>query len=352
MPALATESDRRYCRDVLPDVSRTFALNIRLLPGLFGETVRIGYLLCRAADALEDSWPGPPAEIERRFDTMLLAIEGDDRAAARLAADATRVASGGRDLQLVAHYPRVWRVYRSLPDAWRDPLATMVRTMALGMRRYAARAAGRDPGAPYLDTEAELHDYCYVVAGCVGEMLTRLANLEAPAPAAVEAQRMRLAPVVGEALQLTNILLDWPVDVRRGRCHLPAQWLDAHGLAPGDLVGAPRPELAPLVARLEGLAHAALERVPDYVELFPSRMQRYRLFCLWPALWAAGSMRAAAEAPEFPWGERRPRLSKAALWRTAIASVLLSRGRGARRLLEREMRGLAAGSGERSLAGA
>jgi phytoene/squalene synthetase len=39
-------------------VSRTFALNIRLLRGPLGDAVRVGYLMCRAADTLEDSWPG------------------------------------------------------------------------------------------------------------------------------------------------------------------------------------------------------------------------------------------------------------------------------------------------------
>src|SRR5215471_13490640 len=61
MPALATE--RAWCREALLRVSRTFALNIRCLSGRMLESVRLAYLLCRAADALEDSWPGPPAEM-------------------------------------------------------------------------------------------------------------------------------------------------------------------------------------------------------------------------------------------------------------------------------------------------
>jgi farnesyl-diphosphate farnesyltransferase len=342
MPRLASESDRRYCRAVLPEVSRTFALNIRLLGGTFGEAVRVGYLMCRAADALEDSWPGTPREITDRFDTMLLAIEGDDRAADRIAGEAARVAGAREDLRLVAHYPHVWRVYRSLPDEAREPLTLAVRAMARGMRHYASRAAGRAPEAPYLDTEEELHHYCYVVAGCVGEMLTRLARLEAPVDEAGEAARMALAPAVGEALQLTNILLDWPADVRRGRCHLPAEWLDAHGLTPRDLVGTDRPEVHALATRLESLARAALARVPDYVELYPTRMVRYRLFCLWPALWAVGSLRAARSAPGFPWDGDRPRLAKSELWRMAIGSALFAHGRGARGMFEGEMRRLGA----------
>ena len=123
MTAPARKADLRYCHDVLPHVSRTFALNIRLLRGDFGDAVRIGYLMCRAADTLEDSWPGAPAAIEARFDTMLAAIGGDAAAAERIAAEARAVAAGCEDLRLVAHYPRVWRAFRALPDAQRTPLA-------------------------------------------------------------------------------------------------------------------------------------------------------------------------------------------------------------------------------------
>jgi phytoene/squalene synthetase len=63
--------DRAWCDGVLPRVSRTFALNIRLLAGTFREAVSIGYLLCRAADAIEDSWPGSADEIRSRFQLLL-----------------------------------------------------------------------------------------------------------------------------------------------------------------------------------------------------------------------------------------------------------------------------------------
>src|SRR5574341_51817 len=88
--ALAPD-DRAYCRDVLPRVSRTFAINIRLLAGGMGDAVRVAYLLCRTADALEDSWPGEPAEIERRFGWLRSALSGDEDAAQRLADGAARL---------------------------------------------------------------------------------------------------------------------------------------------------------------------------------------------------------------------------------------------------------------------
>ena len=316
-------ADRQFCRAALPRVSRTFALNTRLLSGTLGEAVRTGYLLCRAADALEDSWPGEPSAVRDRFDRFLLALSGDPLALASLSAEARSLSSDRMDLALLADLTRILRVRDALPHAHGEALSWGVATLAGGMGRYAVRAAGRPAGVAYLDTEAELDDYCWVVAGCVGEMLTRLFAAEyGTGNPATHERRLAAAPIVGRALQLTNILLDWPTDVRRGRCYLPASWLEEAGITPGQLVGRPGSGPLALARRLESKAHEALARVPDYLDLIPVRHVRYRLFCLWPALWALASLRHARRDPEFPWGPRRPRLPRAEVWGAALSSAL------------------------------
>ena len=313
----------RYCRNVLPRVSRTFAINIRLLASPLRDWVSIAYLLCRSADALEDSWPGDG--LGERFDRFAAALDGEDAAARSLADSAAQVAalSGAADLDLVAHLPRVLGAYRELPESARAATAECVHTLASGMRRYAVRAAERGRERPYLDDEVELDDYCWIVAGCVGVMLTKLYALAyRTTDQGSQARRLELAPTVGRALQLTNILLDWPSDLRRGRCYLPASWLAESGAHPSELVDRDRPESRALARRLEDKALGALARVPDYVDAVPARHLRYRLFCLWPALWALGSLRQARLDPQFPWGPRRPKLPRAELWRSSLASLL------------------------------
>jgi farnesyl-diphosphate farnesyltransferase len=317
--ALATE--RAWCREALLRVSRTFSLNIRCLRGRMLESVRVAYLLCRAADALEDSWPGSEAEVADRFDALLAALDGDPSAAWGLAGGA-EAQPPRAELDVLARLPALLHVLDSLPEADAADVRLCVRTLATGMKRYAARAAARGPGTPYLDDDAELHDYCYVVAGCVGEMLTRLVARDIPGDdPALAARRLALAPVVGEALQLTNIVLDWSEDLRGGRCHVPGAWLERFGLAPADLLG-PSAAARELSLRLAGLAHAALDRVPDYLETIPTSAHRFRLFCLLPAQWARASLELAQGRVDFHASPDRPRLSRPAILWEAARGVL------------------------------
>ncbi len=48
-------SGRAFCNEILPKVSRTFALTIRLLPPDLEHPVLLAYLLCRIADTIEDT---------------------------------------------------------------------------------------------------------------------------------------------------------------------------------------------------------------------------------------------------------------------------------------------------------
>jgi len=52
---LTASADSKFCSDMLPRVSRTFAICIRLLPADLEHSVLIAYLLCRVADTIEDT---------------------------------------------------------------------------------------------------------------------------------------------------------------------------------------------------------------------------------------------------------------------------------------------------------
>src|SRR5207249_8227176 len=81
-----------------------------------------------------------------------------------------------------------------------------------------------------LANAAELDEYTYLVAGCVGEFWTRICFRRVPRFARLEFDTMKsLGRSFGQGLQLVNILRDLPADLRAGRCYLPADELAAAG---------------------------------------------------------------------------------------------------------------------------
>lgn len=75
------------------------------------------------------------------------------------------------------------------------------------------------------ETEAELDDYCYYVAGTVGLMLL-------PIVASENHETLRDAAIdLGRAMQYTNILRDVGEDLDLGRRYLPDEWLQRYGVS-------------------------------------------------------------------------------------------------------------------------
>jgi farnesyl-diphosphate farnesyltransferase len=100
------------------------------------------------------------------------------------------------------------------------------------MRRHIARSArgmgefltrSDEAGVLQLQTLADLREYCYVVAGIVGEMLTELFLLSQPPLQGVAPELRARSVAFGEALQLVNILKDARPDALEGRRYLPRQ---------------------------------------------------------------------------------------------------------------------------------
>jgi phytoene synthase len=75
-------------------------------------------------------------------------------------------------------------------------------------------------------TFAELREYCYRVASTVGLMCIEIFGCRGARAYAID---------LGIALQLTNILRDVAVDLRRGRLYLPLEDLDRFGCTEADL---------------------------------------------------------------------------------------------------------------------
>jgi farnesyl-diphosphate farnesyltransferase len=237
---------------LLKEVSRSFYITMRVLPRPMREPVSLAYLLARATDTLADA-PGIPAEERLEMIQRLLGECGTRNAECGIPEDgmqSPRPSEIPHSAFRVPHLPHPGeaRLLERIPRLveWLDALepadAADVRWVLgiiaggqiLDIRRFEIGAAPGEVRA--LGTAEELLDYTYRVAGCVGEFWTRLALRKlrnyAEGP---EEELLRLGREFGQGLQLVNILRDFPGDIEKGRCYLPAEELRAAGV--GDLRG-------------------------------------------------------------------------------------------------------------------
>ncbi len=207
-------------RDLLEKTSRTFALAIPLLPQPTQRQVTLAYLLLRIADTIEDgvylSQHEKLAGLEQ-FAALL-------RQASRNAGPVEQLefprspSENAHYLQLLEELPLVVGALRRIDPEARATILRCVETSLAGMQRFVA--AGTHQGVQ-LQSRDELHDYCYAVAGVVGEMLTDLFVLGAPWLAPMRSDLHTHARWFGEGLQLVNILKDSEEDERAGRRFTP-----------------------------------------------------------------------------------------------------------------------------------
>ena len=116
----------------------------------------------------------------------------------------------------------------------RDVLAIIASGQELDLSRFADATLERIAA---LNTDEELDDYTYRVAGCVGEFWTKMCRAHLIRDALLDEDWLTAQGVrFGKGLQLVNILRDLPRDLRHGRCYLPGDRLWAIGLAPSDLL--------------------------------------------------------------------------------------------------------------------
>ncbi|MGA9580392.1 MAG: phytoene/squalene synthase family protein [Allosphingosinicella sp.] len=113
--------------------------------------------------------------------------------------------------------------------------------------------------------EADLLRYCYHVAGAVGCMMAVVMGVDPE-----EEEILARASDLGIAFQLSNIARDLRDDHEAGRCYVPDEWIELHGLDRRDPLRPDRREalvavarrLTDLALRYEASAHAGVAKLP------------------------------------------------------------------------------------------
>lgn len=297
---MATEADWRFCRQMLPRVSRTFALNIRILEGELHDAALLAYLLCRILDTIEDDTQNPGDDRARLLNTCgdLIACRFADREALERWLEEVRVIDGKPDdVELIRGTDRVVRCLHALDSRLQDAVYRSSERMARGMARFCA--APRFDAYTPLATEADLDDYCYVVAGTVGEMLCGLFTGYYPSLPDDSVHRMdETAVSFGLGLQVTNIAKDFVTDRDRGDCFIPASYFEDEGASRSDLSRLDPRLAARLVTRLARKALDHLDDAMAYTLAIPRKYWRLRLFCLWPLWMAVATLQRLSRSTE------------------------------------------------------
>jgi len=285
----------------LQGVSRTFAISIPVLPMPLQRVVANAYLQCRIIDTIEDD-PGLSLDQKHEFSqgfVQCLSGEADADAFAQSLYPQLSDKVLDMEKELVRSNADVQRIYQSFPAVDQKAIFACVETMSKGMVHFQQR---QSPEGLY-DIQ-EMEDYCYFVAGVVGEMLT---NIYANHESAIKAQQETLMPLArsfGQGLQMTNILKDIWDDQKRGVCWLPAkdfsdQGYALHFLSEGKTDKAFQQGLMQLIA----LAHFRLKEALDYTLKIPASQREIRQFNLWSLGMAMLTLRKIARHPEYRSGD-------------------------------------------------
>src|SRR5258707_11377129 len=206
----SVSSDEVYQDQILPHVSRTFALTIPQLPPALSIPVTCAYCPWRIADSIEDG-PALAAPETLAFLQRFSAVVGGSGDPQALARDlehrlSDRTLPTERDL--VSNMDRVVRVTANLGEAQHAAIQRCVELMCYGMPRFQFNASVKG-----LPKSSDLDDYCYYVAGVVGEMLTDLFCDYSAEIARRQARLRALSASVAPGLPMTNI----PTDVLSDR---------------------------------------------------------------------------------------------------------------------------------------
>jgi len=290
-------TDSQYQDYILQGVSRTFALTIPQLSKELVQVVGNAYLWCRMADTIEDD-PQLALALKGHFSDQLSSLlssqESTDTWVTELQSH-LHCDTAPAELDLIANSQRILRLFRAFSPAQQSIIQQCVATMVQGMMHYQAHQP--HSGLPNMPA---FNDYCYHVAGIVGEMLTLLYCDYSKGFKDNKAQLMPLSVSFGQGLQMTNILKDIWQDQGREICWLPQDVFSKYNIQLQDLSKQrTNPDFHQGVRELVAIAHGHLQDALRYTLLIPKAEQGYRNFCLWAIGMALLTLKNIYKQPDF-----------------------------------------------------
>ncbi len=284
-------SDGAWCRGIVGDVSRTFAIGIERMPEPWNDHVGVPYLLCRIPDTIEDDRNIPFQQKQELLESYHRLLSRSTRGANACEEFVERASAWrGHDAcwELVMNTPRVFRVFETFPPEIHESVERHLREMVAGMREFILRYENRIRIA----TLPEFSRYCYYVAGTVGMMLTGIFSLWHRFDDDTRLLLESRAVDFGESLQAVNILKDVFIDFENeDNIYIPSSVLEKHGTSHARMF---EDRQAATKAMDELIEHAVakLESARQYIESLPVEATAARDFCIVPYLLAVRTVNA------------------------------------------------------------
>jgi farnesyl-diphosphate farnesyltransferase len=229
---------RQLQTTILRSVSRSFYLSIRFLPAQLRGPIALAYLLARTTDTVADTTRIPGTV---RMETLKMLADGTQGKASRelvinQVASLVPLQQNAAERTLLDSLPDCLEWLEQTGRADRDDIRAVLEKITHGqmldLHRFDNPAKVRA-----LQTAADLDEYTYLVAGCVGEFWTRLCFRHLRDFASlIQDEMLALGRRYGMGLQLINVLRDAGTDLRAGRCYFPEDELGALGLTAAQIL--------------------------------------------------------------------------------------------------------------------
>ena len=272
--------------DLLKATSRSFYLTLRVLPAAVRPQIGLAYLLARTTDTIADTEILPVEQRLAALGKLRGRILGQNSMPLNFG-ELVQHQGSPAERVLLEKVEEVLAAMKELsPEDLKlvqDVLATITSGQELDLRRFAATGHNNIVA---LQTAAELDDYTYRVAGCVGEFWTKICRAHLFPQARLDEKQFIMDGIrFGKGLQLVNILRDLPADLKNGRCYLPSERLEPLHLLPGTLLSPiNEKKFLPLFREHLDKAEAHLAAGWRYTNTLPFGQFRVRLACAWPVL--------------------------------------------------------------------
>ena len=275
---------------LLKDTSRSFFVTLEMLPKNIRRQVGLLYLLARVADTIADTKTGSAEHLIEALTQYDAVAQGNSNDLPDFSEIASLQEHEGeaRLMHNVAMAVSALDLFdESDKMLMRECLAIIISGQTLDLQRFGP--ANETGSVSPLQTDNDLDDYAYRVAGSVGDFWTHMTCnhiLKRTHSSGPKRERMfALGVRFGKALQMINILRDIPEDLRFGRCYIPAHSLEELGLEPSDLLRSENMEkFRPLYNRYLDLTDEHLEAATQYISMIPYSQFRLRAACMLPVL--------------------------------------------------------------------